>query len=214
MNTKVSVLQRVCSLLIALTMLLGMAPMAHAEWETQNLLQDGEFETDIWSEESPWECSASDWGSTAEQQTTIDRKDPDDNDAATLHWWSPAGSTVSVGQTVTLEAGTYQLSARVQGADSSLRLFCGGQTAETVDLSGYGTWDTVTAEFTLQTTGEQTIGAYLDCAAGGWGCLDDMTLVKQSSEEPEPAPGDPDEEYSVTISADKTEATAGDTVRL
>lgn len=213
MKRKTQARQRAGSLLLALAMALGLAPAAAAQEPaaTTNLLQDGSFAGDIWAEDSPWDCTASDWGTEVQNQTLIDQKDPDGQAAQTLHWWSENGAEVTVCQSVSLEAGIYTLCVSAQGENSPVQLFCADQTGTETELTGYGTWDTVQAEFTVETAGTYSVGATLRCAAGGWGCLDDMTLVHKEEEAPVP-PADP--VYTVKLTADRTGVTAGETVHL
>lgn len=213
MNTKISVLQRVCSLLVALAMLLGMTPTAFAESEGENLLQDGGFETDIWSDESPWKCSASDWG---ENQTTASWSEKSAHAGShSVNWWSAIGATVTLQQEVALKPGTYTMMASVQGESTNIQLFYGEQSQEGTPLSSTTDWATVTADFTVETAGNYQVGVRLLCKGGNaWGYLDDVSLVKIPSEESDPDPDIPDAEYSVTVTADKTEVAAGDTVHL
>ena len=192
-------------------MLLVLAPAAAAQENAVNLLQDGSFDQDIWGGDSPWTCTASDWGGEAESQTVIDRKDPDGSDAAMLHWWSPNEATVTVSQTVTLEAGNYMMRASVQGEKCEALLFCGSQTGARTSLTGYGSWDTLEETFAVETTGEYTVGVTLPCTPDGWGCLDDLELVRQEEVTP-PAPETP--VYTVALTADTNSVTAGDTVHL
>lgn len=203
--------RRIFSALLALAMLLVLAPAAAAQENAVNLLQDGSFDQDIWGGDSPWTCTASDWGGEAESQTVIDRKDPDGSDAAMLHWWSPNEATVTVSQTVTLEAGNYMMRASVQGEKCEALLFCGSQTGARTSLTGYGSWDTLEETFAVETTGAYTVGVTLPCAPDGWGCLDDLELVRQEEVTP-PAPETP--VYTVALTADTNSVTAGDTVHL
>ena len=203
--------RRIFSALLALAMLLVLAPAAAAQENAVNLLQDGSFDQDIWGGDSPWTCTASDWGGEAESQTVIDRKDPDGSDVAMLHWWSPNEATVTVSQTVTLEAGNYMMRAFVQGEKCEALLFCGSQTSARTSLTGYGSWDTLEETFAVETTGEYTVGVTLPCTPDGWGCLDDLELVRQEEVTP-PAPETP--VYTVALTADTNRVTAGDTVHL
>lgn len=203
--------RRIFSALLALAMLLVLAPAAAAQENAVNLLQDGSFDQDIWGEDRPWTCKASDWGGEAESQTVIDRKGPDDSDAAMLHWWSPNEATVTVSQTVTLEAGNYMMRASVQGENCEALLFCGSQTGARTSLTGYGSWDTLEETFAVETTGEYTVGVTLPCTPDGWGYLDDLELVRQEEVTP-PAPETP--VYTVALTADTNSVTAGDTVHL
>lgn len=203
--------RRIFSILLAMAMLLVLAPAATAQETSVNLLQDGSFDQYLWGGASPWNCTASDWGGAAEIQTTIDRKDPDGREAQTLHWWSPNEAMVTVSQTLTLEAGSYLMSASVQGENSPARLFCGTQTGTRTPLTGYGSWDTLEETFTVETAGEYDVGVTLSCIPGGWGCLDDLELVIQEEVTP-PTPEEP--VYTVELTADAGSVTAGDTVHL
>lgn len=203
--------RRIFSALLALAMLLVLAPAAAAQENAVNLLQDGSFDQDIWGEDSPWTRTASDWGGEAESQTVIDRKGPDDNDAAMLHWWSPNEATVTVSQTVTLEAGNYMMRASVQGENCDALLFCGSQTGARTSLTGYGSWDTLEETFAVETAGEYSVGVTLPCAPDGWGYLDNLELVRQGEVTP-PSTGEP--VYTVELTADTDHLTAGETVHL
>ena len=203
--------RRIFSALLALAMLLVLAPAAAAQENAVNLLQDGGFEKDLWSEESPWTCTASDWDSGVETQTTIDRKDPEDSDAAMLHWWSPNEATVTVSQTVTLEAGNYTMRASAQGENCDALLFCGSWTGTRTTLTGYGSWDALEETFVVETAGEYSVGVKLPCAPGGWGYLDNLELVRQGEVTP-PSTGEP--VYTVELTADTDHLTAGETVHL
>lgn len=128
-----------------------------------------------------------------------------------LHWWSPNEATVTVSQTVTLEAGNYMMRASVQGEKCEALLFCGSQTGARTSLTGYGSWDTLEKTFAVETTGEYTVGVTLPCAPDGWGCLDDLELVRQEEVTP-PAPKTP--VYTVELTADTNNVTSGDAVHL
>lgn len=203
--------RRIFSALLALAMLLVLAPAAAAQENAVNLLQDGSFDQDLWGGKSPWTCTASDGGGGTDSQSIINREDPAGGDAAMLHWWSPNEATVTVSQTVTLEAGNYTMRASAQGEKCEALLFCGSQTSARTSLTGYGSWDTLEETFAVETTGEYTVGVTLPCTPDGWGCLDDLELVRQEEVTP-PAPETP--VYTVALTADTNSVTAGDTVHL
>ncbi|WP_295419759.1 glycosyl hydrolase 53 family protein [uncultured Subdoligranulum sp.] len=203
--------RRIFSILLALAMLLVLAPAAAAQETSVNLLQDGSFDQDIWGGDSPWTCTAFDSGGEAESQTVIDRKDPDGGDAAMLHWRSPNEATVTVSQTVTLEAGNYTMRASAQGEKCDALLFCGSWTGTRTTLTGYGSWDTLEETFTVEAAGAYNVGVTLPCTPNGWGCLDGLELVRQEEVTP-PSTGEP--VYTVELTADTNRVTAGDTVHL
>lgn len=203
--------RRIFSALLALAMLLVLAPAAAAQENAVNLLQDGSFDQDIWGEESPWTCTASDWDGGTAAQSIIDRKDPAGGDAAMLHWWSPNEATVTVSQTVTLEAGNYTMRASAQGENCDALFFCGSWTGTRTTLTGYGNWNTLEETFVVETAGEYSVGVKLPCTPDGWGCLDDLELVRQEEVTP-PSTGEP--VYTVELTADTDHLTAGETVHL
>ncbi|MYR89101.1 family 43 glycosylhydrolase [Streptomyces sp. SID685] len=104
-----------------------------------------------------------------------------DNRVMTLG--SPAGPvTVGVHQTVSLAAGTYELSFRYKSKNKmNSAVFdvkdMGGSALASVDLNtGEGTWVTKTVPFTMKTAGQLTVGAAADGAANSWINLDDVAI--------------------------------------
>lgn len=106
-----------------------------------------------------------------------------------LHFYS--GSNVvdfTAEQTLTgLEAGTYKLTAYCQGdtaGDANGKIYfyvvADGETY-TVDgqLNGYVNWYCAELSAINVTSGDVTIGICVQNAAGGWGTIDNITLVKE-----------------------------------
>lgn len=107
-----------------------------------------------------------------------------------LHFYS--GSNVidfTAEQALTgLEAGTYKLTAYCQGdtaGDTNGKIYfyvvADGETY-TVDgqLNGYVNWYCAELGAINVTSGDVTIGICVQNAAGGWGTIDSITLVKES----------------------------------
>ena len=106
-----------------------------------------------------------------------------------LHFYS--GSSLidfTAEQSLTgLEAGTYKLTAYCQGdtaGDANGKIYfyvvADGETY-TVDgqLNGYINWYTAELGAINVTSGDITIGICVQNAAGGWGTIDNITLVKE-----------------------------------
>ena len=105
-----------------------------------------------------------------------------------LHFYSGSSDVnFTAEQTVSgLEAGSYKLTGHVQGdaagdANASVYFYAvvNGETVKAdASLDGYVNW--YTAELTgLNVTDEVTVGVSVTTAPGGWGTIDDITLVKE-----------------------------------
>lgn len=192
-------------LLLSLALNLGMLSTTALAAEGENLLTNGGFETDIWDGDGFWTVDVQSWTDTtvkcANEETAHEG-------SHYLNYWSQSAQTITVSQEVNLEAGTYELTAWVQGDDSTFQLFAGDDQADAVSLSGYGTWDSGTYQFTVDSASEYTVGVNLICENGGWGYLDDMSLTLVSDDAAE-------EGYKLTVTPSTTdEVQAGDTVTL
>lgn len=86
-----------------------------------------------------------------------------------------------------LEAGSYKLTGHIQGdaagdANASVYFYAvvNGETIK-VDaaLGGYVNWYTAELPELNVTDGEITVGVSVKTAPGGWGTIDDITLVKE-----------------------------------
>ncbi len=106
-----------------------------------------------------------------------------------LHFYSGSSDVnFTAEQTLTgLEEGTYKLTGYVQGdtagdANSSVYFYAiiDGETikAET-SLNGYVAWNEAELSGLNVTNGEITIGVSVTNAAGGWGTIDAISLVKE-----------------------------------
>ncbi len=106
-----------------------------------------------------------------------------------LHFYSGTNDiNFTAEQTLTgLEEGTYKLTGYIQGdtaGDENASIYfyaiIDGETY-TVDttLSGYVNWNTAELEGLEVTNGEITIGVSVTVAPGGWGTIDNITLVKE-----------------------------------
>lgn len=204
--------RRIFSALLALAMLLVLAPAAAAQENAVNLLQDGSFEKDLWNGESPWTVNVSNWGQN--NATTLSWSETAVHGGAhSANWYSSIGASITLSQTVELQPGTYTLSAFAKGENTDIKLFCDEQTWSGPALTDWETWDEAAAEFTVEAAGQYAVGITMACTGdNAWGYLDDVTLTLQDTAEPDLEI--PDEGYYVTVSANQTQVTAGGTVHL
>lgn len=164
------------------TVLLSAAH-AGAEELPANEATNGGFESDM----TGWTRSDT-AATTAWSSTTNPRKGSN-----AFNWWHDAGFTMTVSQTVTgLEDGRYALTGYSQGGggEAVARLFAEADGAkQTADFrnTGYLQWIETTIPTIGISTGSVTIGFEITGAAGQWGSIDDLTLVRVGDLEAEPA---------------------------
>lgn len=106
-----------------------------------------------------------------------------------LHFYSGASDVnFTAEQTLTgLEDGSYKLTGYIQGdtagdTNSSIYFYAvvNGETIKAdAALKGYVNWDTVEISGLNVSGGEITIGVNVTNAAGGWGTIDAISLVKE-----------------------------------
>ena len=106
-----------------------------------------------------------------------------------FHFWSSSPQEFRVEQTVSnLASGNYTATVSIQGGDvgSSAEIYLyvivDGEEikSEPVTLSGWINWqEPIITDIALDGATDITVGAYVKCAGGGWGTLDDFILYKQ-----------------------------------
>ena len=106
-----------------------------------------------------------------------------------LHFYSGSNNVnFTAEQTISgLEEGTYKLTGHIQGdaagdANASVYFYAivNGETVKAdAVLGGYVNWYTAELTGLNPTDGEITIGISVSIAPGGWGTIDDITLVKE-----------------------------------
>ena len=127
-----------------------------------------------------------------------------------LHFWGENGTEFRAMQNVTdIPAGTYSLTASVQGGDGGdeqdIYIFAavngdlGMMQSASTELSGYANWQHPKVyNIVVPEGGTVTIGAYVKAGKGSWGTIDDFLLNPQKGtgdDIPDDASGDiPDEE--------------------
>lgn len=166
----------------------------------RNYIVNPSFES---SDRSPWKITYTNGtAQTDYQNKTSDAKTGD----YSLHYYSAAGVDFKVQQTITgLEPGIYSFSLWLQGGDAGASpdmyiyaLADGKNYQQATGVSGWVNWNNPAVNNIVVENGEVTIGAYIKCAGGGWGTLDDFYLYKTGdittttppAEEPTKAPED------------------------
>ena len=106
-----------------------------------------------------------------------------------LHFYSGSSDVnFTAQQTISgLEEGSYRLAGQLQGEaagddNAAVYLYAvvNGETLKAeVDLSGYLNWQTAELSGLTPDNGEITIGVSVSTAPGGWGTIDQITLVKE-----------------------------------
>lgn len=106
-----------------------------------------------------------------------------------LHFYSGTNRVnFTAEQKVTgLEEGSYKLTAHIQGEaagdeNASVYFYAivdGQEIKADGELNGYVNWYTVEITGLTPTDGEITVGVSVSTAPGGWGTIDDITLVKE-----------------------------------
>ena len=106
-----------------------------------------------------------------------------------LHFYSGCSDVnFTAEQTVSgLEAGTYKMTAHIQGdtaGDENASVYfyaiVNGETIKAdASLNGYVNWYTAELAGLNVEDGEVTVGVSVKIAPGGWGTIDDITLVKE-----------------------------------
>lgn len=106
-----------------------------------------------------------------------------------LHFYSGSNDVnFKAEQSLTgLETGSYKLTAHIQGdaagdenAEVYFYVIVGGETIKVEgELNGYVNWYTAELPGINVTDGDIVIGINVTTAPGGWGTIDDITLVKE-----------------------------------
>ncbi|WP_325063416.1 glycosyl hydrolase 53 family protein [Gracilibacillus salitolerans] len=171
----------------------------------ENLLTNGGFESDIWSEDSVWEFESSD-------EEMIDLPyfayesdewiESDEGDYALKYWInevSESGQLFSVSQTIeSLPAGNYEVSVHSMGGENQeaghVEVFAGDTTSDPVETKGYNNWETITLQFEVtEDASNFKLGATVSGEPTAYGYLDSFRLVSLDDggkEVPEPVEAD------------------------
>lgn len=145
-----------------------------------NLIANGSFED---ADTSMWEVESKSSGTTDFQDKESDAY----SGVMSLHYWSESEVSFTVEQKLTgLEPGTYEFGIYLQGGDAgdSANMYIYANTdkegwAEKTNVDGWCNWQNpVISDIVVGEDGSLTVGASINCAAKGWGTLDDFYLYK------------------------------------
>lgn len=177
---------RIPVLVLCLALLMsacGSAPKAVPD-ANGNYVKNGSFEE---ADFTGWEVTNID--NSTEELDIYDRETDCVDGVQSLHFYS--GSTnvsFTAEQTITgLESGSYKLTGYVQGdaagdENASVYFYAiidGVKTTVDAELNGYVNWFTAELGGLNVTKGEITIGVSVTTSPGGWGTIDNITLVKE-----------------------------------
>lgn len=147
----------------------------------ENLLANSSFED---ADTSMWEIT-SEGGNVTDFQ---DKESDAYSGVMSLHFWSENAISFTAEQTVTgLEPGTYEFGLYLQGGDAGdnaqMYIYADNgkeQLAEKTKVDGWCNWQNpVITDITVGEDGRLTVGVSIECAAKGWGTLDDFYLYKK-----------------------------------
>lgn len=149
-----------------------------------NYLINGSFEeTDF----AGWTVTNID--NVTEELDVYDRETDCFEGVQSLHFYSGSSNVdFFAEQTVSgLEDGSYKLTAHIQGeaaGDENAQTYFyaivdGEEVKVDGELNGYVNWYTAELSGITPTDGAITIGIRVSTAPGGWGTIDDLTLVKE-----------------------------------
>ena len=148
-----------------------------ADMEENLLLNPGfeEADTSMWTITSDQECAG-----IKEEANNVR------NGKYCLHFWAENAFSYTVEQTVTLDAGTYQAGAFLEGGDAGedavFQLYVivdGEKISVDTEVTGWQNWaNPVISSFTVgEDQTSVTIGVQVESAPGGWGAWDDFYLI-------------------------------------
>lgn len=152
--------------------------------ENGNYLVNGSFEE---ADFTGWTVTNID--DVTEELDIYDRDTDSYEGVQSLHFYSGSNNVnFTAEQTVSgLEAGTYKLTAHIQGdaagdENASVYFYAvvdGKEVKADAELNGYVNWYTAEISGLAPANGEITVGVSVSTAPGGWGTIDDITLVKE-----------------------------------
>lgn len=163
----------------------GKKEAAKAEPDANgNYLVNGSFEE---ADFTGWTVTNID--NVTEELNIYDRETDCYEGVQSLHFYSGSSNVnFTAEQTVSgLEEGTYKLTAHIQGdaagdENASVIFYAaadGGRMEADGQLNGYVNWYTVELSGLTPVNGEITVGVSVTTAPGGWGTIDDISLVKE-----------------------------------
>ena len=154
---------------------------------SENLLVNGNFDD---ADASMWQVTSQ----NGENPTDIQTKESDAHSGENaFHWWSASAMNYEMYQDVTIDAdGVYSANAFIQGGDvgddAVIYLFVQVTSpdktvteykSDAVRLNGWVNWQNpVIGEIQATAGSKIRVGMHVECAANGWGTMDDFELVQ------------------------------------
>ena len=180
---KKSTIAKLGSWLLAVAMVVTSitVPSVAVKAETASIITNGDFET---GDTTGWTFGGDITPSVKTDEWATN------NTTQFLNYYSAGDADLEMSQTVSLEAGTYQLKFDSEGenAPSGLTAYVKDGATELVSkaigaTTGWDNWTTITTdEFTLSETKDVTVVFSGTNAAGNWGDLDNIEIVKIQTE--------------------------------
>jgi arabinogalactan endo-1,4-beta-galactosidase len=166
----IALIVAMCFGMVPIDSLSGLFEVSAQETETIQL-SNSDFKTSVWNDENGWSITSTAGSYTAK------------NDDGEFNFYIEDGGTMTLTHSaVELEKGTYQLSVQAYGGSATLAFQFGDETEEESHTVPTSSYSTVTSKnFTLTEAGSVSVAVVLDIEAGGWGYLDNATLVLVSS---------------------------------
>ncbi|WP_407270485.1 glycosyl hydrolase 53 family protein [Radiobacillus sp. PE A8.2] len=199
---------------------LGLQPKVSLAVASTNLLANGGFETDFYSEGS-WTISPNNWDnwSITHYDYAADKGMTAAEGQYALNYWikdtATGNPSATFSQTIaSLPAGEYELSVQSTGGSDTeagnVTLFAGTETSPTVTTTGYNNWETISLSFEVSddTTNFQ-VGATVTGNLNAWGYLDQAILTAKTAGGADPVP-DP---IQADIFVDRVEGLSDDFIK-
>nr|MCR5178129.1 glycosyl hydrolase 53 family protein [Lachnospiraceae bacterium] len=155
-------------------------PNAPVVSEVDSLLENSGFEDE---DMSMWEVSFEGSDNPTDRQTKEADAMHGEN---AFHFWSSKAVEFTMKQTISVaEDGTYRATAAIQGGDTGddaeIYMFAAvndnEQRSDPIKLSGWVNWKEPVIEFDASAGDSVTVGFYVKCKPGGWGTIDDVSLL-------------------------------------
>lgn len=154
--------------------------------EASNLLENGGFESSIWSDDSAWKNDF-EWSDNLQVSQTGNVSFEGNQ---LLHFYCDGDKTIKLTQEVSLAAGKYSLSSFMAGNNVNVHMYVlkKGETSnlkesDVQNLSSWDAWKKNSTDFEVTEEGTYIIGLYIDIKSGGYGDIDNVVLKTYSENE-------------------------------
>ncbi|MBQ7920728.1 MAG: glycosyl hydrolase 53 family protein [Lachnospiraceae bacterium] len=168
------------------------APTDAPDEDSESLIANAGFESDIWGDNPGWNIEASDWGAEGANEVSASNKaysnEPwvatnktDEFGDYVLNVSSAIASKITVSQTVSeLPAGMYLVEAQVLGGKATINAYVDEQISDGVTPSeNSNVWRTVSKEIAIaEDSSDVEVGLTIDMEAEGWGYVDCFKLTR------------------------------------